>query len=705
MSDMKEFLLEIGTEEIPAGYLGPALNALEELLAAALDNAYLTYSPLKTSATPRRLVCHTEALLHRQPDRDVRIMGPPAKVAFDQDGKPTRAAEGFARKNGVTLEDLKVEKTDRGDYLVIEKTVQGRSAIHILQEVLPELIARIPFPKTMRWGSYDFRFARPIRWIVALMGEDIIPFEIAGISSGRITMGHRFMSHGTITLENASFGHYYALLHDASVIVRYRQRMNQLTRSATDAVKGVSGILVEDQELVELNTNLTEFPTAVCGSFDSRFLQLPECVLITCMKEHQKYFGVKDSSGRLMPNFVAINNTLSPRPDLVRQGHERVLSARLSDADFFFREDTSRRLHEFVPELAGMIFHQKLGTLLDKTNRITALAEYLADSVAPNERDTLKRSAYLCKADLCTEMVGEFPTLQGIMGREYALLSGEPEPVAQAIMEHYMPVRSGGELPSTTAGRLLAVADKIDTITATFAIGLKPSGTQDPYALRRQALGIIRIVMDAGLDISLEALVSEALAQLADKLPSITADTAAEVILFIQNRFANHLRSLGMEQDVIEAGIKAGFDSIDDCYQRIQAIGAVRPRPEFEPISVAFKRVMNILKDFHGGSVEPALFEYQEEKQLYDAFVTVKEQVAEILKGEDGRHSDAEDYQDVLLRLLSLKPHIDGFFDNVMVMVEDEQVRNNRLGLLWVISRLFLTIGDFSAIVTEGDSE
>ena len=701
MSSHRELLLEIGTEEIPAGYLKPALDAMERLLSEALDAKLLQHSRIKTSATPRRLVIHVDALSERQPDRDVKIMGPPAKVAFDPEGNPTKAAEGFARKNGVDLADLKIEATEKGDYVAIEKTIPGRQTIELLREILPEAIGKIPFPKSMRWGSESFRFARPIRWIAALFGDEIIEFTIADVSSGRITQGHRFMGEGPIELPDASFSHYRSVLKDAFCLVSFRQRRQQLLDSARQEVEKISGTIVEDQELVDLNTNLTEFPTAVCGSFDRKFLELPECVLITCMKEHQKYFGVKDQEGRLLPAFVAINNTRSPRPDLVRKGHERVLSARLADAAFFFKEDTKRRLEEFVPELAGMIFHQKLGTLLDKTNRIVKLAEFLAAEVAPEVLQTAKRAAWLCKADLCTEMVGEFPTLQGVMGRHYALISGEPEDVAIAIEEHYMPVRSGGELPKTRAGMIVSIADKMDTICSTFAIGLKPSGTQDPYGLRRQALGIIHIILEYSLELSVARLIKEALSNLTDRLSSIPSGLSQEILSFIERRFANDLRGRGFDHDLIEAGIRASFDSIYDCYQRILAIRAARPRPEFEPISIAFKRVMNILKGFEGGSVDPALFEYKEEKRLYDAYMEIKEEVSSLIGPRDGKAPDAEAYQDALLRLLSLKPHIDAFFDNVMVMVDDQAVRKNRLALLWLISRLFLSIGDLSAIAVE----
>lgn len=699
-----EFLLEIGTEEIPAGYIPGALEYLQKELKSKLETNFLLHGKIRTAGTPRRLAVFVEDLACGQPDREIKVMGPPATIGFNPDGTPTRAAEGFAKRNNMTVEQLSLENTEKGEYLSVHKTENGKLAIEILTMVLPQLLEAIPFSKTMRWGRGRFRFARPVRWITALIGNKVVPFEVAGLSSDRITYGHRFMSKGPIVLESASFEQYRNILKDAFCVVDIKARRQKLLESAMDAAKKHSGMILQDEELVELNTFLTEFPSATCGAFSDKFLSLPDPVLITCMKEHQKYFAVTDQEGRLKANFVAINNTLSPRPELVKSGHERVLRARLSDAEFFFREDTKKGLEEFVPQLAGMVFHKGLGTLMDKTERIQKIASYLASEISFQNLTIVKRAAFLCKADLCTEMVSEFPSLQGIVGREYALLSNEPEEIAVAIKEHYLPIRSGGALPASMPGVILSIADKIDTIVSSFAIDLKPTGTQDPYALRRQALGIINILLSKELDISLQGLINEAitaLCSLISEIPSTLHDD--NVLNFIKRRFKNELISRGLEHDVVEAAVKASFDSPNDCYQRALAIKAVRNLPEFEPLSIVFKRVMNILKGFPGGEIRPELFEESQERILYDAFSQVKEQVYPVLKpGAANTNPSADQYKRALLLLLSLKPHIDSFFDHVMVMVDNEKTRKNRLALLWMIAKLFLAIADLSCTAVEG---
>ncbi|NPA95474.1 MAG: glycine--tRNA ligase subunit beta, partial [Thermodesulfobacteria bacterium] len=696
-----EFLLEIGTEEIPAGYIPPALEYLSRELSIRLEKNYLLFGRVRTAGTPRRLVVHVSDLDACQPDRELEILGPPKAVAYDDNGKPTKAAEGFAKKNNVALSDLTIKTTERGDYVCAIKVEKGRPAVEILAEIVPKLLTTIPFPKTMRWGSEKVRFARPVRWILALVGDQVVPFSFGNVSSDRYSQGHRFASNEPILFEDASYDLYLTRLKEAKVIVDVRARRQTLLDDAEIKAKEADGQVLKDEDLEELNTFLTEFPWATCGSFDNRFLSLPDPVLITCMKEHQKYFAVVDGQGRLKPNFIAINNTPSTKPELIRKGHERVLGARLADADFFFKEDTSKKLEEFVPELGGMVFHKGLGSLLDKVKRVEHLSEFIAHAIDFKDVAVVKRAAYLCKADLCTEMVGEFPTLQGVIGKEYALLSGEDRAVAVAIEEHYMPVRSGGPLPQTTPGAIVSIADKADTITATFAIGLKPSGTQDPYALRRQALGIINIILEREIDLRLPDVIDEALGLLIEFLPDIPAATRGEILEFFKQRFRNELISRGIDYDVVDAAANADFTSVFDCYQRAQALKAVRKQPEFNDISIAFKRVMNILKDFEGGGVKTELFETQEEQTLYDAFLQVKERIAPILSNQSGPPT-ASQYQEALLLLLTLKPHIDRFFDNVMVMVENEAIRHNRLSLLWLVSRLFLKIGDLSYIVTEG---
>ncbi len=703
MAVAKNLLFEIGVEELPAGFLFPALEQLCQLTEAGLKDKNLTHGAVSCFGTPRRLTLIVEELGARQPDIQEKVIGPAARIAFDDQGNPTKAGQGFARSKGVDVKDLRIENTGKGEYVVAERTIEGRDTAEILKEMLPGIITSLNFPKSMRWAGYDLRFARPIRWIVALFGKDVIPFTLSGVRSGAETRGHRFMASGPVSVD-AQRDNYLRILEEVYVLADPQARRQHLLEEARNAAKAQGGRLLEDDDLVELNTNLTEFPSAVCGRFDREFLDLPESVLITCMKEHQKYFAVQDADGRLMPNFVAINNTRSPEPELVRTGHQRVLRARLSDAAFFYKEDTKRRLEEYVPDLAGMVFHRKLGTLLDKTRRVQALSEYVASEVCPDKIELSKRAALLCKADLLTEMVGEFPTLQGIMGMEYARLSGEPEEVALAIAEHYMPVKSGAPVPTSIVGAVVSVADKVDTICSTFAIGLRPSGTQDPYALRRLALGVLHIMEETGeggLTLSLSVLVKQAILILSEQLADISASLQREIFEFFRARFVNDLTGRGLDVDVVEAAVRAGFDYPRDCVERAYALKAARQREEFESISTAFKRVMNILSGYAGGMpINTALFEEDEEKALYDAYINVKEKLSPILGTGEGRTALSEDdYEKALIILLSIKPEVDSLFDNVMVMTDNPDVRDNRLALLWHISRLFLRIGDLSAIV------
>jgi len=689
----RNLLLEIGTEEIPVAFIPDALDNLGLLAREKLDREHLTYEDVLTLGTPRRLVLFVRDLQDRQPDREEVITGPPAKLAFSSDGKPTKAGEGFARNHGVRVEDLHVEDSEKGLYIVLHRIVHGRDTGELLSEILPMVITAIPFSKTMRWGTENLRFARPIRWLVALYGKDIVPFSLAGVKTGFESRGHRFMAPGPIRV-SSDLESYIKALERAFVLVDPSARRNRLLQESQNAAAFVRGNVLSDNELVDINTYLTEFPSAVCGSFDKRFLALPRDVLITCMREHQKYFAVVDDKGDLMPHFVAVNNTLSPRPELICKGHERVIRARLSDADFFFKEDLKRPLEEFIPGLSGMIFHQRIGTVLDKIHRVKALARYLAEQLAKDNISVIERAAWLCKADLLTEMVGEFPSLQGIIGREYALLSGESREVADAIEEHYMPVRSDGKLPGSLSGALLSIADKMDTICGTIAIGLKPSGTADPYGLRRLALGVLHIIEERSLSFSLKALIAEASHRLENQFSDISKGLTGDVITFLKRRFFYDFTARGIDHDLVEAATRVEFDDVQDCVLRLKALASVRSMPEFEPLSIAFKRVMNILKGFEGGTVNPSLLEEMEEKALYEVYISVEKKVGVFFQGRE--------YEQALVTLLSLKPQVDSFFDHVMVMTDNLDVRANRLALLWSIACLFSRIGDLSAINITG---
>ena len=695
MSDTGRLLLEIGTEELPAGFIPRAMEQLEQRAREMLEEALLAPGEVTVMGTPRRLILHCTGLPGRQPDREERIIGPPERVAFDPDGSPTKAAQGFAAKNGCRVEEVEVVETPKGRYAAVVKRIQGRPAHQVLAGLLPELITSLSFPKSMRWGSHDLLFARPIRWLTALLDDQVIPFELAGVRSGSTSRGHRFMAQAEVEA-CSDLPEYLRRLREAGVVASMEERKELVARGAAQAAAEVGGRLLEDPELVELNANLTEWPRAVCGSFDPAFLEVPREVLITAMREHQKYFAVEDGEGCLMPHFVAIAN-IEPKGGTAKmvKGFERVLRARLSDAAFFFEVDRKRPLEELVEELDSMVFHAELGSILDKTRRVEELARHLASLLAPELQGTVQRAAHLSKADLLTEMVGEFPTLQGIMGMHYARLSGEPEEVARAIAEHYMPVRAGGELPSTMAGTICAIADKMDTICATFAIGLQPSGTQDPYGLRRQALGILHILLEKGIALNIPALVDRALELVGRQAPGIDAPAAAgQVVEFFRRRLAFDLQSRGLPQSAVEAALSAHFDDPVDAWRRAEALTAVKESPDFEPLSIAFKRVMNILKKFQGEArVDEALLKEEAEQALYRAYAGLADEVSALC--------DRGEYSEALNRLLELKGPVDTFFDQVLVMAEEEDLRHNRLSLLWLISRLFLRIGDLSHMAGE----
>ena len=691
MDTRKNLLVEIGTEEIPAGFLPPALDAFAARTGEVLREKRIGFEAIKTLATPRRLVLWVEGVEIRQEDLLEKVMGPPKKVAFDDQGNPTKAAHGFAKRNGVSVEDLEIEETERGPYVCIKKRLQGRPTRDILNEVLPTLVSEIPFPKNMKWEASGFRFARPIRWLLGIFGDEVLDFEIAGIACGNKTFGHRFHAPGSLE-PGSGLKDYIEALRGAYVVVDQDERREAILSQARSLSEGAGGRLLEDEALLELNTFLVEYPYCVLGDFDKAFLSLPEEVLITVMKEHQKYFAVVDQDGRLMPHFIAVNN-IEPRDEtLLRRGHERVLRARLNDARFFFDEDLKRPLEAYCEELKGVIFHKDLGSLYDKVERIVKIAAYLADLVAPDQKSSIERAAYLSKADLVTEMVGEFPDLQGVMGRVYGELSGEPKNVANAIYEHYLPTRSGGEIPKSIEGAIVGISDRCDTICSTFALGMRPTGGQDPFGLRRHALAIIHILEGFGLHIDLEDLIQKGLQVLVEGtgLTIDEGELTQEILEFFKVRLKNELVQRGIRPDTAEAALRAHFDDPVDAVMRAKAIEAVRHRPEFEPLSIAFKRCMNILKGQEITSFDPALLREDAERGLFDALEKASTRVEPLFR--------ERKYEDAMIVLLELKPSVDTFFDEVLVMAEDSRLRANRLALVARIVELFLRVGDLSAI-------
>ena len=683
----KDLFLEIGCEEIPAGFVPKAMADMETLMKRELESARLGYGEIVTLGTPRRLVLAVKGIAERQPDAELTAMGPAKSVAYDKDGKPTRAAEGFARGQGVDVAALTVVMTEKGEYLAAKKSEVGRDSADLLPEMLPRLMNAIPFKKSMRWADLDVRFARPIHWIVALFDAVVVPFSFGNIESGSASRGHRFMANTTFPVRD--FAHYLEECERHFVIPDPEKRKEIIRREIERVAKQAKGNVLPDESLLEQVSFLVEYPSAVHGTFSEDFLVVPREVLITSMREHQRYFSLVDDQGKLLPGFITINNTLTEDPSVVVKGNERVLRARLSDARFFFNEDHKVRLESRVEALKSVVYQAKLGTSYEKMERFRELARGLAERLNPAVADKAARAAYLCKADLVSGMVGEFPEVQGIMGREYALHDGEDAAVANAIAEHYLPTQAGGELPASDIGAFVSLADKMDTICGCFCVGLIPTGSADPYALRRSALGIINIILEKGYREPLSDLIKGSLDLLAGKSVRPQEEVHMDVLEFFRGRFVN-LMGDRFPSDAVEAVVSISFDDLVEAGAKIAALAEFRNRSDFGPLAVAFKRVCNIVKEGVDAPISEELFEDPAEGQLHRSLLQVAGRVEDALSGAD--------YLAALTEIATLKPGVDLFFDKVMVMAQDERVRGNRLALLTGISRLFGRLADFSRL-------
>ncbi|MBN1276322.1 MAG: glycine--tRNA ligase subunit beta [Deltaproteobacteria bacterium] len=687
-----ELLLEIGTEEIPSGYLENGLNELKRLTEACLkENRIEVSGHINIYGTPRRLVLIGKGISERQENLETEMTGPPKEVAYDGNGKPTKAAFGFAKKQGVAVEDLKCISTPRGEYLYVKRNIPGRPTKDILADALPDIIARIPWPKSMRWGDIGFSFARPIHWVLALLNSQVIPFEIAGIKSSNMTRGHRIMAPHIREVDSVE--EYLKVTRELFVIIDREEREKEVIKAAEEKATMAGGKPELDPDLVTTVANLAEFPSAVCGSFDRAFLDLPDSVLITPMKEHQKYFPVYDEKGRLMPNFIAVNNTVARDESVVRKGHERVLRARLSDAGFFFREDRKRKLVDRLEDLKGVIYQARLGTSFEKVMRFTELSRYLSEKLIPDKTGDVVLAATLCKCDLVTHMVTEFPSLQGIIGREYAIMDGHSAEVCNAISEHYYPLRAGDELPSSGIGAIVSIADRMDTITGCFAVGLEPSGNADPFALRRHSLAIIRIIQESGWDVSLYDFINKSLSFLADDIKFDKDAVFSRVLEFFRERYKQMMLRAGYESDLIEAIISTEFDSINALAFRIEQLKRfVAESGEFQALTSTFKRVKNILKKQQDAfEVLPDLFKETSEVNLWSAYNNIKNEFDNCMAG--GKFYEA------LNLLAELREPVDVFFEGVEILSrDDEGLRRNRVGLLQYLERLFLRAADLSKI-------
>ena len=682
----KTLLLEIGTEEIPAHVMPGILSQLKENAAKTFEELRIEYKNIKTLGTPRRSALLVEGLAEQQADLSKENRGPAVNIAFDADGNPTKAAQGFARGQGVKPEEL-VTKDGYVYAMVHEK---GGQTVDLLGDTLKGLVDGLNFPNNMHWADLDYKFIRPLRWLVALYGQDVIDFEVANVKSGRTSRGHRFLSEGDFEIANAE--DYVEACRKASIIVDQNERCEMIRQQIAEVAAANGGQAEVNEDLLEEVLYLVEYPTALCGKFDEKYLALPAEAVITPMRDHQRYFPVlKD--GQLLPLFITIRNGGKEHLETVQHGNERVLRARLEDAQFFFDEDRKKTLEQHGEKLKTVVFQDGLGTIYDKALRLEVLAGYIADAIGANEQDKKDavRAAKLAKADLVTGMVTEFTELQGVMGREYALLDGETKAVAQAIDEHYMPRFAGDSQPASVAGRIVSLADKIDTIVGTFSRGLIPTGSQDPFALRRQALGIVNMLKEAQYHISLSQLVAKAMELLKIADAGQQAKLQNDVADFMKLRLKNVLADAGIRYDVVDAV----FVTVDDIYGvflRAQAVNEA-VKQDMEKTIQAFVRTGNIARKAEDvqAAVEAGLLAEQVEKDLCKAYEAVASKVE--------KEVAAQDYAGAIATLSQLAAPIDAFFDGVMVMDKDEKIKNNRLGLLKLVDNLICQVADFSKIV------
>ena len=686
---MAEFFIEIGSEEIPSGYVEPALRYMKKELSSFFSKNRIDAEVPKTMGTPRRMIVSIKGVMEMQEDSVDEFLGPGVSLAYDDRGQPTKAAIGFARGKGVDVADLTRKQTPKGEVICAKVELKGRSTPSLLNEYLPQLINEIPFQKKMRWENKTRPFARPLHWVAALFDGKALEFEFDGIVSGMVSRGHRFLNPKKFKIK--SLESYLDECKKHSLIVDPEIRKKSILEQVQQLAKQAGGCIKEDEDLVNLVNYLVEYPVAIKGDFDSRFLELPQELLVITMKSHQKYFPIWDKKEKLLPCFITISNMPATDENEIQKGNERVLRARLEDARFFYDEDRKKSLEDFVESLKGVVFQKKLGTIYEKVGRINALAGTLTRQICPQKETQVSRAARLSKADLVSQMVFEFPELQGIMGGYYAMHSGEEAEVAQAIKEHYRPAFAGDSLPSGDVGAIIAVADKLDTIIGCIGVGLIPSGSEDPYGLRRHALGILQIVLDKGWQISFQNTL-EASLNLIEKKAKLGKDEIKKHVedLFLQ-RYKTLLIGEDFPYDAIDCVLSTGMDSIVDVKAKVAAFSDLKKQPYFESIAIAFRRVARILDKKVNGEIDPGLLNEPAEKQLYEAFLKVRNPVLD--------HLEKKEFPRALEKMGEIKPSVDNFFENVMVMVEDSSLCRNRLCLLRDISVLFSDLADFSKIV------
>ena len=689
MADTATLLVEIGTEELPPKALARLSAAFHDGLVAGLDKAGLAHGATRALCSPRRLAVLVEALATAQPDRVEERRGPAVTAAFDAEGNPTKAALGFARSCGRTVEELDRLETDKGTWLVARREVAGQPAATLLSELVEAALAALPIPKRMRWGDRDEEFVRPVHWVVMLLDDVLVPGRVLGLDSDRTTRGHRF--HCTAPLSIPAAADYVDLLRtQGRVVVDFAERRELIREQVEAAARSVGGHAAIDAALLDEVTALVEWPVALAGGFEARFLDVPAEALVSTMQGNQKYFPVVGDDGGLLPHFITVSNIESRHPETVQRGNERVIRPRFADAEFFWNQDRKQTLTDRVPHLANVVFQKRLGTLHDRAERISALAALISER-SDGDPGEARLAGRLAKCDLLTDMVGEFPDLQGTMGRYYARHDGLPEAVAIALGEQYLPRFAGDALPTTPTGRAVALADKLDLLVGIFGIGQRPSGDRDPYGLRRAALGVLRIVLEGELALDLAELVAASAASLDGRLSE--EDTEGQVMQFLFDRLRGHYLEAGFAPDLFEAVVALRPTRPLDFDRRLRAVAAFRELPEAESLAAANKRVRNILRQAGveaPGEPDVDLLHEPAERDLAEQLASHAAAVEPDLA--------SGDYRAALGELAGLRPAVDRFFDDVMVMADDPAVRANRLALLGQMSTLFLRVADLSRL-------
>lgn len=692
----KTYLLEIGLEEMPAHVVTPSVLQLKERMTKFLTDARLDFEDIKTFSTPRRLTVQVLGLADKQADVKKEVRGPAKKIAQDADGNWTKAAIGFSKGQGASTDDIVFKDVKGTPYVFVQTFKAGKTAAEVLTAGIKDVITKMNFPTMMKWSTFSFKYIRPIRWIVSLLDDAIVPVEILDVTADRVSRGHRFLGHD---VEIATALDYEDDLASVQVIADADKRKTKIREQIADLAQAHDWQIKVNEDLLEEVNNLVEFPTAFAGDFDTKYLTIPDEVLITSMRDHQRFFYVTDTEDNLLPHFVSVRNGNTDHLENVALGNQKVLTARLEDAAFFYHEDQQHSIQEYVERLKKVSFHDKIGTMYEKMQRVMVISAFLADrfGLTETEKNQLHRAAQIYKFDLVTGMVGEFPELQGVMGDKYAVLKGEDPVVGQAIREHYMPISADGDLPKSKVGAVLAIADKVDSISSFFAVGLTPSGSNDPFALRRQAFGIVRIVRDQGWDFPIRQIETAIQKELAANDATYNLDFAkqtAPVADFLTDRVKQWFSNHKLRYDIVDTVIKGSRQDIREMFKAADVLNAHQDDPQFKDTIEAFTRLLRITAkaklDAGDLTVDPSLFENDAEQKLYDAVEDLKQKVTSTMSMEDR-----------FTALASLRPLIVDYFEQTMVMSKDDQVRDNHLKQLLTIAQMVNVMGDLNQLVVK----